>query len=290
MRLREFFQLIGLGKGISFYPAEISEIKINSTKSWLYPIWKTPKPPRIPDITSEIAIYRQLLDEGDWAIDVGAHIGDSTVPLGVLCGLRGGVLAFEPNPATFQVLSINSCLNRHIANIVPIPLALTNHGSMPLDCAFQREIFEYGDHWLGNGGDHSGISKWTHGSAYEVPVMSVSARTFVYQYYSEIEEKLKFIKIDCEGRDLLLLPDFVTKFSKQRCSFQWEMMNNQQSWDKVSRIFRNTSYTFWIRTASQKFELSAQKKSDDHVIDVMAVSTTRSIQNMEPWTQKENHV
>lgn len=204
--------------------------------------------------------------------------------------MRGGVLAFEPNPATFQVLSINSCLNRHIANIVPIPLALTDLGSMPLDCAFQREIFEYGDHWLGNGGDHSGISKWAHGSAYEVPVMSVSARTFVHQYYPEIEEKLKFIKIDCEGRDLLLLPDFVAKFSKQRCSFQWEMINNQQSWNKVWHIFRNTSYTFWIKAATHEFELSAQKKSDDHVIDVMAVSTTRSIQNIAPWTQKENHV
>jgi FkbM family methyltransferase len=289
LRLRELLQLIGLGKGIRFYPTELTKIKINSTKSWLYPVWKTPKPPKIPDLLSEIAIYRQLLDEGDWAIDIGAHLGDSTVPLAVICGLQGGVLAFEPNPATFHLLSINSCVNQGVGNIIPIPLAATEYGSTPLDCEFKKEIFEYGDHWLGNGGDHSEISKWLHGSAYNVPVMSVSARTFINHYYPEIESKLKFIKIDCEGRDLRLLPDLVTTYSKQQCSFQWEMINNQQSWDKVVHIFKNSSYTFWIRPAFCEFELSAHKSLGDRVIDVMAVSTSRSIQNMAPWTQKENH-
>lgn len=290
MRLRELIQLIGLGKSVRLYPTELKKIKINSTQFWVYPVWQTPKAQRIPNIRKEIVIYRQLLSEGEWAMDIGAHIGDSTVPLAVACGLQGGVLAFEPNPATFHVLSINSCVNRRIANIIPIPLAAREHHSCSFDCEFKKEIFEYGDHWLGNGGDHSDISKWVHGSAYEVPVMSVSPRNFVKHYYPEVESKLKFIKLDCEGRDLLLLPDLVTKFSEQQCSYQWEMMNNQQSWDEVSQIFKNKSYTFWIRPTSHEFKPLAPEGLDDQAIDVMAVSTKKSIQTMAPWTQKEKLV
>lgn len=289
MRLREFLQLIGLGRGIKFYPTELKKIIINSTEHWSYPVWETPKPPKIPNICSELAFYCQLLDKGDWAIDIGAHVGDSTVPLAVTCGVQGGVLAFEPNPATFHLLSINSCVNRPIANIIPVPFAATAHNSNPLDCKFKKEVFEYGDHWLGNGGDHSEISKWIHGSAYEVPVMSISVTAFIAQYYPAIESKVKFIKMDCEGRDLLLLPDLVTTFSEQQCSFQWEMTNSQDSWDKVSHIFRNRSYTFWIRGISLGSEPLAHKSFDDRIIDVMAVSTSRSIQNSIQWTQKENN-
>ena len=164
---------------------------------------------------SEISLYSQILDEGDWAIDVGSHLGDSTVPLEVASGLRGRVLAFEPNPATFHLPSINSCLNRYPETIIPIPLAADNHDSKTSVCWVKQEIFEYGDHWVRNGGDHSGLSKWIRGSAYKGSAMSVPIPTFVPNFSPEIERKLQFIKIDCEGRDLLLLPDVVNKFAKR---------------------------------------------------------------------------
>ena len=286
MRLRELLQLIGLGKGIRFYPTRLKKIEINSTESWFYPMWLTPKPPETPEMLSEISLYSQILDKGDWAIDVGAHLGDSTVPLAVACGLRGGVLAFEPNPATFHLLSINSCLNRNVGIIIPIPLAADDHYSKTSVCGVKQEIFEYGDHWLGNGGDHSGLSKWIHGSAYKVPVMSVSIPTFVANFYPDIEPKLKFIKIDCEGRDLLLLPDLVNKFAKQHCSFQWEMVNNQQSWDRVSHIFKGSCYKFWIRSLHHGFDSSAHKIFPDDVINVMAITASKSVQNAKMWTEK----
>lgn len=68
---------------------------------------------------SEVALMRGLLKPGATAIDVGASIGDLTVPLSLIVGEAGRVYAFESNPATFNVLCANLALNQ-ILNVKPI--------------------------------------------------------------------------------------------------------------------------------------------------------------------------
>ena len=50
----------------------------------------------------------QWLTPGDWAIDVGANIGHYTKRFSDLVGPTGRVIAFEPVPATFELLSANT--------------------------------------------------------------------------------------------------------------------------------------------------------------------------------------
>ena len=45
---------------------------------------------------------------GDWAIDVGANIGHYTKRFSDLVGAHGRVIAFEPVPATFELLAANA--------------------------------------------------------------------------------------------------------------------------------------------------------------------------------------
>jgi FkbM family methyltransferase len=68
---------------------------------------------------SEVALMRRFLRPGDTASDVGANIGDLTVPLAGLVGETGRVYAIESNPATFNVLCANLALNaiRHVQPI-----------------------------------------------------------------------------------------------------------------------------------------------------------------------------
>jgi FkbM family methyltransferase len=47
------------------------------------------------------------ISAGDWVIDVGANVGHYTVRLAQLVGSTGRVLAFEPVPATFELLAAN---------------------------------------------------------------------------------------------------------------------------------------------------------------------------------------
>jgi len=49
----------------------------------------------------------RLLDEGEWALDVGANIGQNASIMALVAGPRGHVIAFEPHPAVWQTLQRN---------------------------------------------------------------------------------------------------------------------------------------------------------------------------------------
>ena len=56
----------------------------------------------------EWELSSRWLSPGDWAIDVGANIGHYAKRFSDLVGARGRVIAFEPVPATFELLSANA--------------------------------------------------------------------------------------------------------------------------------------------------------------------------------------
>jgi FkbM family methyltransferase len=60
---------------------------------------------------SEVAMMRNFLRDGSIAIDVGANIGDLTLPLSQTFGPSGRVYAIESHPQAFQVLCGNLALN-----------------------------------------------------------------------------------------------------------------------------------------------------------------------------------
>jgi FkbM family methyltransferase len=60
---------------------------------------------------SEIAMMRSFLREGSTVVDVGANIGDLTVPLSKIVGDSGRVYALESHPDNFHVLCANLALN-----------------------------------------------------------------------------------------------------------------------------------------------------------------------------------
>jgi len=60
----------------------------------------------VADPTVTEVIWR-LADDGETAVDVGANIGYMTSLLAARVGARGKVIAFEPHPETFRLLSEN---------------------------------------------------------------------------------------------------------------------------------------------------------------------------------------
>ena len=53
---------------------------------------------------------RQFVSPGDFVIDIGAHSGDTTVPMALAAGQGGCTLALEPNRYVFKVLAANVTL------------------------------------------------------------------------------------------------------------------------------------------------------------------------------------
>ena len=58
----------------------------------------------------EYKIIRNLITSGDWVIDIGANIGHYTKRFSEIVGPNGRVIAFEPVPTTFSLLSANVML------------------------------------------------------------------------------------------------------------------------------------------------------------------------------------
>ena len=77
-------------------------------------------------------------------IDIGAHTGDTTVPMALAVGKSGLVLALEPNKYVYKIVEKNASLNRAHTNIIPVCFAATSE-----DGDF---TFNYSDASFNNGG------------------------------------------------------------------------------------------------------------------------------------------
>lgn len=55
----------------------------------------------------EYALLDRLLRAGDWALDIGANVGHYTLRMAELAGPAGRVIALEPIPDTFALLTEN---------------------------------------------------------------------------------------------------------------------------------------------------------------------------------------
>src|SRR6478609_9889329 len=93
------------------YGTRIDSFKLENDGIIEFANWENPlvKPHKISQ--AEVDFFRAFIKEGDFTIDIGANIGDTTVPIAIATGKTGLTLAFDPNPFVFKVLEINSTLN-----------------------------------------------------------------------------------------------------------------------------------------------------------------------------------
>jgi FkbM family methyltransferase len=77
----------------------------------------------------EYKLLHNLITHGDWVIDIGANVGHYSKRFSELVGACGRVIAFEPVPATFSLLSANvqmftypnvSCINAAVSDQLDI--------------------------------------------------------------------------------------------------------------------------------------------------------------------------
>ena len=197
MKLRELAGLLGWRVRPKTYGFEIRQFELPTDgrveyAQWLHP-GESPKTIR-QDVVDHL---RRFIGPGDVVIDIGAHSGDSTIPLALAAGPTGEVLALEPNPYVFPVLEANAALNRSRTAIVPLNFAATASAG-PV-------TFEYSDAGFCNGGRHQGISRWRHGHAFPLTVQGEHVPSYLDQHRPGAADRLRFIKVDAEGYDLAVL-------------------------------------------------------------------------------------
>jgi len=197
MKLKTIFQILGFrGRprryGYTIRTFELPRYGRVEYAQWLHP---SEMPAEIPSHLLEQ--YGEFINQGDFCIDIGAHTGDSTLPIALSAGPGGMVLAMEPNPYVFPVLEKNARLNRDLTNIVPMMAAAAGEDGIL--------TFEYSDAGYCNGGRHEGISTLRHGHAFKLQVHGVNLQRELRSDFKAQLPRLKFIKVDTEGYDLHVL-------------------------------------------------------------------------------------
>jgi len=139
----------------------------------------------------ETEIIKNEIKPNDVVVDIGAHIGYFTLLLAMLVGPTGKVFSFEPESKNFKLLKKNIEINNY-SNVIAECKAVSDKNKK---CTLYTFETSSGANRLSKPDDDSKVKS--------IEVDSVSLDEYFKN--SEFAKKIKFIKIDVEGAELLIL-------------------------------------------------------------------------------------
>lgn len=209
---------------------------------WLHPF------EAVKTVSDEnIDFYRQFVKQGDTAIDIGAHSGDTSVPMAVAAGSTGCVLALEPNKYVFKILVENAALNKDKTNIVPLCLAATDKDG--------KFTFHYSDASFCNGGNLSSLQTKERHHKYTLEVEGVNLENYLEKNHKDRLLRLTLIKIDAEGYDkeiIKSIPHLLKTYRPYMISECLRILTEQERYDLYDTIASNGYNLYYLTEVYEK--------------------------------------
>src|SRR5690242_894553 len=170
------------------YPADIRSYDLKEEGTIDFANWDNPLACPATITREMVDFFRQFIRKGDLVIDIGANIGDTTVPMALAAGASGTTLAFDPNPYVYKILEKNASLNKGKQHIIPLPYAITD----------KEEEFYYisSEASFANGGISTTRSSQHGKFIYPGKIKGVNLLAFLEHAYTDKLKSLSFIKID----------------------------------------------------------------------------------------------
>jgi FkbM family methyltransferase len=179
------------------YGYKVNEFFIDSIGTVKYAQWLHPMEGPKEITSSNIGFYKTLIRPGATIVDIGAHTGDTTVPMALASGKEGLVIALEPNPYVFKILEANSALNTSSTTIIPLCFAATQtEGDF---------IFNYSDASFCNGGFLTQLKNQKHNHSYTLTVKGKNLQDYLLNHFKDRLPRLELLKVDAEGYDKEIL-------------------------------------------------------------------------------------
>lgn len=159
-------------------------------------IWKQSNGAVLSKVVSEEVSRLQafgILKNGGVAIDIGAHTGDSTLPIALLANQT---ISFDPSVFVFPILKTNAAINANL-HIDTYNLGISQkHGFIN---------FEYSEHGEECNGGVAAVGGRDNKKAWRQRE-TVNLKNFLERRYSaSVIASIQYIKIDCEGYDSSIL-------------------------------------------------------------------------------------
>lgn len=208
MKASELLYLAGIKPSPKRYGSEVRTFHLENDGEVNYAKWLHPYEREKRITQQSVNELRKFLRPGDVAVDIGAHTGDSTIPMALAVGITGCVLALEPNGYVFPVLQQNAGLNPDKTRIIPLCYAAT-----PADGEFE---FSYSDRGFCNGGSFEGMSVLLRGHPFKLKIQGRNLCRLLDQQFPELIDQIRYIKIDAEGYDLTIIESIADLLRKNR--------------------------------------------------------------------------
>lgn len=186
--------------------------------------------------------YSKWIRPGMTCVDIGAHIGDTALPMMVAC--QATVLAVEPNPHMLPFLQKNCEANQDLGRFVIATEAVTDR--------FSDELL-FGDHnnAMINGGivdgswdaETANIVKGMSGGTLKIKGMPFIDLCEKYLTKDEIA-RIGFIKIDTEGHDIAIINNMQNFLSEHKPVLltEWFFGYSQIDNEKLFAAIYNAGY------------------------------------------------
>lgn len=221
------------------YPVTFKTVSTPEYGDIQYSVWHNPlvKPAQI-ELTN-IWFFKKFLTPGDMAIDIGANVGHMSICMGTITGKDGLVIAFDPNPIVYNILTKNAEANKNLANIKPYNYAITD----------KEEEFYYSssEASFSNGGisteKNSRHGKYT----LDQKIKGIKLEDFLSKQHAEKLDRLKLVKIDTEGYDKEIIKSISSLLAKYKPAVITECFSKNKAEARYEQfeVLRNLGYSLY---------------------------------------------
>lgn len=180
------------------YGFTIATFNLKDGDSVQFANWNNPLVPPILLSSDFIDFHKNFATDGSLILDIGANTGDTTVPLAMVAGKDGLVIAIEPNPVVYKILQENAKLNKDKTNIITIPYAASDNEE---EFSYLSSEASFSNGGIKNKEDGRRLGK----HVFKQKVKSINLEKYLIDNHSDMLPKLSLIKVDTEGFDLKIL-------------------------------------------------------------------------------------
>jgi FkbM family methyltransferase len=222
------------------YPPILNTFNLSKDGQIEFANWSNPLVEQIEISQSYVDFFRKFIKDGDLVIDIGANIGDTTVPMGIAAGKNGLTIGFDPNPYIFKILDMNATLNKDKTNIIPYLNAITVH---------EAEFFYLSSEAsFSNGYISPVVEKSKYGKfVFPQKIKGIVLSELLEKEYKHKLDKLSFIKVDTEGYDKEILKSISKILRKYKPSIVAEIYPHNTDEEKMElfQVLKEHNYNLF---------------------------------------------